>query len=309
MSGPKLLAVVAGIFAAIVLVAVGLVAAFAPTPPPPDCLPGEACGGPPPTPPPVSGERTPDPVATSTPGTPPPAATPEVTAAPPASATAPAVTAEPTAPATVAPSPAATTAATPAPTTPPTPPPVSGDLPVPMPVDPAVPALRTWPVHNGLSGSYQLFYPPYLTPEVRPDGAVVFGASIPAHDVEVAIRVNTAAASTSPNDLLEQMVEDFRGRISSMVLDDGPESRIHRPSIGHLPAVARTYRGDLGIAGSVRPVALVVMAATDGRTTVAFNVLVIDPDAVLPGAEKRWFRLAGSVVDPMLKRFEWGSGS
>lgn len=288
MSGPKLLAVFAGIFAVIVLVAVGLVAAFAPTPPPPNCLPGEACGGPPPTPPPVSGDRTPDPAAT---------------------ATVPAATAEPTAPPTIAPSPAATLDATPAPTIAPTPPPVSGDLPAPMPVDPAVPALRTWPVHNGLSGSYQLFYPPYLSPQVRPDGSVVFGAAIPEHEVEVAIRVNTAAASTSANDLLEQMVEDFRGRISSMVLDDGPESRIHRPSIGHLPAVARTYRGDLGTAGSVRPVALVVMAATDGRTTVAINVLVIDPDAVLPGAEKRWFRLAGSVIDPMLKRFEWGSGS
>jgi hypothetical protein len=178
-----------------------------------------------------------------------------------------------------------------------------------MVVDPAVPALRTWPVHIGPDASYQLFYPPFLSPDARPDGAVIFGAGIAAHDVEVAIRVNSAPASTSPNDLMEQMVEDFRSRISSMVLDDGPESRIHRPSIGHLPAIARSYRGDLGTTGSVRPVALVVMTATDGRTTVAINVLVIDPDAMLPGAEKSWFRLAGSVIDPILKRFEWGSGS
>ncbi len=164
-------------------------------------------------------------------------------------------------------------------------------------------------MHAGPGGSYQLFYPPFLSPDVRPDGAVVFAAAIPAHEVQVAIRVNTAPASISPNELLELMAEDFRGRISSMVLDDGPESRIHRPSIGHLPAIARSYRGDLGTAGSVRPVALVVMAATDGRTTVAINVLVIDPDALLPGAEKRWFRLAGSVIDPILKRFEWGSGT
>jgi hypothetical protein len=176
-------------------------------------------------------------------------------------------------------------------------------------VDTAVPALRTWPMHAGPGGSYQLFYPPFLSPGVRADGSVVFGAAIPAHEVEVAIRVNTVPASTSPSELLKQMAEDFRGRVSSMVLDDGPESRIHRPSIGHLPAIARSYRGDLGSAGSVRPVALVVMAATDGRTTVAINVLVIDPDAVLPGAEKRWFRLAGSVIDPILKRFEWGSGT
>lgn len=286
MSGPKLLAIVGAVFGLIVVVAMVLVSAAAPTPPPPSCLPGEVCGGPPPTPPPISGDRTPDPAATATPTTPEP-------------------TVEPTDPASPAPSAVPTPGATTAPTAPPT----TADLPAPIVVDPAVPALRVWPMHAGPGGSYQLFYPPFLSPDVRPDGSVVFGAAIPAQDVEVHMRVNTAPASTSPNGLLEQMVEDFRGRISSMVLDDGPESRIHRPSIGHLPAIARTYRGDLGSAGSVRPVALVVMAATDGRTTVAMNVLVVDPDAVLPNAEKRWFRLAGSVVDPMLKRFEWGSGT
>lgn len=194
MSGPKLLAIFAGVFALIVLVAMVLVPAAAPTPPPPGCLPGEVCGGPPGTPPPISGDRTPDPAATPTP---------------------PAATVEPTDPATA-----------------PTPSPRTGDLPAPILVDPAVPALRVWPMHAGPSGSYRLFYPPYLSPDVRPDGSVVFGAAIPDQDVEVAIRVNTAPASTSPNDLLEQMVEDFRGRISSMAVDDGPESRIHRPSSG-----------------------------------------------------------------------------
>jgi len=269
MSGAKAVAMMGGLFAVIMLVAVVVVAAFTPTPPPPSCQPGEACGGPPGTPPPISGDRTPGPDATV-----PPIPTPTV-----------------------------------APTTAPTPPPDSGDLPAPMVIDPAVPPLRTWPMHAGPDGSYQLFYPPFLSPDVRADGSVVFGAAISAHEVEVAMRVNTAPSSTSPNDLLERMVEGFRERVSSMELDDGPESRIHRPSIGHLPAIARSYRGDLGSAGSVRPVALVVMAATDGRTTVAINVLVIDPDAVLPGAEKRWFRLAGSIIDPILKRFEWGSGT
>jgi len=269
MSGAKAVAMMGGLFAVIVLVAVVVVAAFTPTPPPPSCQPGEACGGPPGTPPPISGDRTPGPDATV-----PPIPTPTV-----------------------------------ARTTAPSPPSDSGDLPAPMVIDPAVPPLRTWPMHAGPDGSYQLFYPPFLSPDVRADGSVVFGAAISAHEVEVAMRVNTAPSSTSPNDLLERMVEGFRERVSSMELDDGPESRIHRPSIGHLPAIARSYRGDLGSAGSVRPVALVVMAATDGRTTVAINVLVIDPDAVLPGAEKRWFRLAGSIIDPILKRFEWGSGT
>ena len=286
MSGPKLLAIFGGVLALIVIVAMVLVSAVAPTPPPPSCLPGEVCGGPPATPPPISGDRTPDPATSATPTTP-------------------ARTAEPADPASPAPSPVPT----PAPTTAPTPPPTTADPPAPIVVDPAVPALRVWPVHAGPNGSYQLFYPPFLSPDVRADGSVIFGAAIPAQDVEVHIRVNAAPASTSPNDLLEQMVEAARGRISSMVVDDGPDSRIHRPSIGHLPAIVRTYRGDLGSAGSVRPVALVVMTATDGRTTVAINVLVVDPDAVLPGAEKRWFRLAGSVVDPILKRFEWGSGT
>ncbi len=271
MSGPKLLVIFAAVFALIVIVAMVLVSAVAPTPPPPSCLPNEVCGGPPATPPPISGDRTP----------------------------------YPTDPASPAPSPLPT----PAPTTAPTPPPTTADLPAPIVVDPAVPALRVWPVHAGPNGSYQLFYPPFLSRDVPADGSVGFGAAISAQDVEVHLRVNAAPASTSPNDLLEQMVEAARGRISSMQLDDGPESRIHRPSIGHLPAIVRTYRGDLGSAGSVRPVALVVMTATDGRTTVAINVLVVDPDAVFPGAEKRWFRLAGSIIDPILKRFEWGSGT
>ncbi len=283
MSGPKLLVIFGAVLALIVIVAMVLVSAVAPTPPPPSCLPGEVCGGPPGTPPPISGDRTPDPAPSATP-------------------MAPGRTAEPTDPSSPAP--------TPDPTAPdPTRAPTTADLPAPIVVDAAVPALRVWPMHVGPNGSYQLFYPPFLSPDVRSDGSVGFGAAIPAQDVEVQIRVNAASASTSPNDLLEQMVEAARGRISSMVVDDGPESRIHRPSIGHLPAVARTYRGDLGSAGSVRPVALVVMTATDGRTTVAINVLVVDPDAVLPGAEKRWFRLAGSVIDPILKRFEWGSGT
>ncbi len=273
MSAGRLVLAFAAALIIILAIAAVAIFVFAPQPLPPSCDPGQPCGGPPGTLPPVTSEATPAPTATPGP--------------------------IPTPPPTQRPTP--TPAATPAPT--------SGlALPQPMNEDSNSPTLEIWPIYTDPTYGYGIHYPPYLTPQELDGGGVLFDAAIDQFSVEVVVRVDGADASTTPQELQQTMVDAFRGNISSLTKDDSAATRVHDPSIGEIPAIVTSYRGDLGDAGSVTPVALVVMAATDGQHTVAVTVLIIDPDTTIPDSGT-WFRVSGEVVDPILKRFEWAPGT
>ena len=275
LSPLRLVFAFATVFLVIVIAAIVAIFILAPQTPPPECQPGQPCGGPPVTPPPITGEATagtfPSSLTTAgveaSPGAPAPEATPGASGGPLAT--------------------------------------ILPGLPQPIQGDPASPPLRAWPAYTDTTLGYSLFYPPFLSPEETADGGVVFGAGISALDVEVAIRFDVATASTTPDQLRDELVDRYRGRLSSLAIDDTPLLRIHRPTIGDVPGIAESYRGDLGVSGSITPVALVVVTATDGRLTTGLTVVVFNPDTVLPGSPLRWFRAAGDVIDPMLKRFEW----
>lgn len=279
LSPGKLILAFAAVFVVVVIAAAIAIFLLGPRTPPPDCLPGQLCGGPPASPPPVTGATT---AVTVT-----PTATPSVSPVP--SPTVPAPTGSPG----TGPSPSV--------------PPIDG-LPQPVLGDPASPELRTSPFYTDPQWGHTIYHPSFLTPQPIEGGGVSFAARIPSAALEVAIRVDAAAASVTPDQLRDQLLDTYRGRMSSLAADEAPTIRVHRPSIGHVPAVVATYRGDLGTAGSVSPVALVVMTATDGRITVAVTVVVFNPETLVPGTNLRWYRVTGDVVDPILKRFDWGGG-
>jgi hypothetical protein len=304
MSPGRLVVAFGAVFLVIVVLAAIAIVVLGPQKPPPECQPGQVCGGPPASPPPVTGEVTPAPTGTAPPAPTTPSATPSPVPTA-ASTTTPAPTAAPGSPVPTGPAPTGSPGPTTAPSPLPTAPPTAGALPQPAEGDPDSPALRTWPTYVDTDWGYTLHHPPFVAPQQLGDGGVAFNAGNVDYDIEVAVRVDARAASVSPEQLRDELADGFGGRISSLAIDDDPLTRVHRPSIGHVPAVVASYRGDLGTSGSLSPVALVVMSATDGRITVAVSVVVINPDTVLPGTSLRWFRISGQVVDPVLKRFEW----
>ena len=300
MSPGRLIVAFGAVFLVIVVLAAIAIVVLGPQKPPPECQPGQVCGGPPASPPPVTGEVTPAPTGTAAPAPTTPSATPSAVPAATPTAT-PAPTAAPGSPVPTEPVPTGAVE----PTTPPSPLPTAGALPQPVEGDPDSPPLRTWPTYVDSAWGYTLHHPPFVAPQQLDDGGVAFNAGNVDYDIEVAVRVDARRATVSPEQLRDELVDGFGGRISSLAIDDDPLTRVHRPSIGHVPAVVASYRGDLGTSGSLSPVALVVMSATDGQMTVAVSVVVINPDTVLPGTSLRWFRVSGQVVDPVLKRFEW----
>lgn len=274
-TGTRILLIFGGGFLLLVLLAAVAVVALAPRPTPAICPdPNQVCDGPPIEPPPISGASpTPQP-AINTPG-----------------------------PSQPAPTPAPTGAA-------PTPAPTDGSQPPAVVVAPQLPnadspALRDGELYTSSRWGYALQHPDYWQVEELADGGFTLAAGFRSTDAQVNVRFDAAdAATTSPTQMLAQLEERYAGRIQSLALETSDANRALRPSIGHVPGLARTYRGTLGADGGILPVSLVLISASDGRLTMAVTVFTTRPDATFDDGT-RVFRAAGFLVDPLLKRIDW----
>jgi hypothetical protein len=74
--------------------------------------------------------------------------------------------------------------------------------------------------------------------------------------------------------LLNQQVDRLKSRIPDLTVDDNPDDAILSPSVGFRRGVGDLFGGTFQTPqGAGVPVAVVVIAATDGRVTVAMTVV------------------------------------
>lgn len=271
LSPARLLVVFGAIFLLVVIVAAVAVALLAPGPTPPDCPdPAQVCSGPPVIMPPV-GRASPRPGGPSTSRL------------------------------DESPAPSAPVLASPAPSTE-----ESAEIIVlPRLPDPNSPPLRTGELFSSSQWLYGVQHEDYWEFEEQPDGAVSAGVAFNGVPATVNIRFDSArAGDLSPSEMIQRLEEGYRSRIQSLAESASDQDRILRPTIGLVAAEGRTYRGTFGNEGSIEPISLVIIAATDGRLTVGVTVVATIPDSTLPDGT-RVFRAAGYLVDPLLKRFQW----
>ena len=82
-------------------------------------------------------------------------------------------------------------------------------------------------------------------------------------------------------------------------------TRSSGPGIGFVDGIAQTYAGSkTSPQGATSPVGASVVAASDGRTTVAVVLIVWDPDAASHGTWQQHFVRGRAEI--ALKTFRWG---
>lgn len=143
--------------------------------------------------------------------------------------------------------------------------------------------------------------PDAWTVQTETDDTAVFN-SVP-FDAQVVIRVTSAA--TSPAELIAQQLGVIDGLMVGRVKDTHDYDALLGPSIGYVDGEGDVWSGTL-LSDDGTPVApggVTVLAATDGRLTVAVVVLVGSPDAEV-GSGTHQHAVRGQA-DEFLKTFDW----
>lgn len=270
----RILLLFAGVFVGLVVLALVLVVLLAPKPTPPVCPdPADACPGPPIVAPPVGSIALPSTTepSVSPAGSPLPGVSPQPGVSP-----------------------------TPAPSA----------IAIPIIVPPQLPNLDSpqlvTQVVTASEAGFAVEHPEYWGVEQLDADTIVMGVSFSSVQAGINVRLDAAPAELmSPDALIDQQLASYT-QISALAEDFQEDHRVLRPSIGFQPAVLRQFRGTLTTAGGVAPVALTIMAATNGQLTVATTVVASTPDITFPDG-MRVQRAAGFLVDPLLKHFRWTS--
>jgi hypothetical protein len=123
------------------------------------------------------------------------------------------------------------------------------------------------------------------------------------YDAQVVIKATTA--QTSPAEMIQQQLGVIDTVMVGRVRDTDDYDALLGPSIGYVDGEGDVWSGVL-LSEDGTPVApggVTVMAATDGRLTVAVVVLVGSPDAQV-GSGTQQHRVRGQA-DEFLKSFDW----
>jgi hypothetical protein len=115
-----------------------------------------------------------------------------------------------------------------------------------------------------------------------------------------------ASGDVSPSELIQS---ELTGNIDRIIigrtLDRDPYDALLGPSIGHVRGEGAVYAGTLlGSDGTpVAPAGVTIVAASDGRITVAVVVIVGQPD-VLDGSDTVQYQVR-QAADQIVKTFDW----
>jgi hypothetical protein len=140
---------------------------------------------------------------------------------------------------------------------------------------------------------YQLAYDPQLWTVERSDGQ---GITLSATSGAFVLRFDAEQASQgTPGALIDGRLGSLRNSILGMAADTDPRDAVLGPAIGYRPGAAVVQNGTVDTAqGPSVPVAVVVMAATDGGITAAVTV-VTDK-----GAKKQAYQASDAVINSFL---------
>ena len=132
----------------------------------------------------------------------------------------------------------------------------------------------------------------------------------PGADREDWVIVEGAPASgDTPEQLIQAQVASLAQSVPDLALDSGSYYQVNGAEIGDVPGIARSYVGTLDATDGtpIAPVRYSIVAASNGRITVAVTVRTLDPDEIADHGppEITWHMYSRQLADALLEDFRW----
>ena len=152
----------------------------------------------------------------------------------------------------------------------------------------------SWVLKEDQASVLQLISPSDSSGSVRNDWVIVEGV---------------AASGTTPRQLIEQRVASLRKSVPDLAADSGAYYQVNGAEIGDVPGIAQVYVGTLDDTDGtpIAPVRYSIVAATNGRITVAVTVRTLDPDEIADHGPPviTWHMYSRQLADVLLEDFRW----
>ena len=117
------------------------------------------------------------------------------------------------------------------------------------------------------------------------------------------------AASATPAQLIQQRVATLRQSVPDLAPDSGSYYQVNGAEIGNVPGIAQVEVGTLDDTDGtpVAPVRYTIVAASNGRITVAVTVRTLDPDDIADHGPPviTWHMYSRQLADVLLEDFRW----
>ena len=117
------------------------------------------------------------------------------------------------------------------------------------------------------------------------------------------------ASSDTPEQLIQARVASLAQSVPDLALDSGSYYQVKGAEIGNVPGIARSYVGTLDATDGtpIAPVRYSIVAASNGRITVAVTVRTLDPDEIADHGppEITWHMYSRQLADALLEDFRW----
>ena len=151
-----------------------------------------------------------------------------------------------------------------------------------------------WLVNQTQGDLLQLVSPSDSTGSIRSDWVIVEAV---------------ASASATPRQLIEQRVALLRKSVPDLAVDPGSYYQVNGAEIGNVPGLAQVYVGTLDDTDGtpIAPVRYSIVAASNGRITVAVTVRTLDPDSIADHGPPviTWHMYSRQLADVLLEDFRW----
>ncbi len=152
----------------------------------------------------------------------------------------------------------------------------------------------SWVVNQTQGDLLQLISPSDSSGSIRDDWVIVEAV---------------ASTSATPQQLIEQRVALLTKSVPDLAVDPGSYYQVSGAEIGNVPGLAQVYAGTLDDTDGtpIAPVRYSIVAATNGRITVAVTVRTLDPDSIADHGPPviTWHMYSRQLVDVLLEDFRW----
>ena len=153
---------------------------------------------------------------------------------------------------------------------------------------------RTWDVEQDDKDLLQLVSPSDSNGSERGDWVIVEGV---------------AASSATPEQLIQARVASLSKSVPDLAASSDSYYQVNGPEIGDVAGIAAVYVGTLDDTDGtpVAPVRYSIVAASNGRLTVALTVRTLNPDELADQGppELTWHMYSRQLADVLLEDFRW----
>ena len=121
-----------------------------------------------------------------------------------------------------------------------------------------------------------------------------------------------SSSSETPDQLIQARVASLQQSVPDLAADSGSYYQVNGAEIGDVPGIAQVYVGTLDDTDGtpIAPVRYSIVAATNGRITVAITVRTLDPDSIADHGPPviTWHMYSRQLADAILEDFRWPAG-